>query len=811
MMIPTPQKVFKFLLLAFAFILCARIATAQTCGLAPIGMTLLDQNGVPLSGGFVFTYQSNTTTPATAYSDSTCSTPLPNPVPLNASGQPFAGSGGVTGIYLTTSLVYTLVLQNSSMVTQWTLNGISGWAGGGGSSTNYWTLTGTSIANNNGGGTGSVSVGSNFSVGGNVFVVGGLNLQSAMSASAYAIITAPACMGTTTPSCSNTSYTWRWPGTDIAGVLTSDGLGNLSFQPGGGGGGGAVGPTGALQLSNGSGGFTNNANLNFNAGTQTLVITSAGPTDAGVIVTGGYMQSDIGFDAVNNASPTTPLSYNAFNASTGGGSALSWTAANYVESGSSAGPPSGTTGESGFPHPGTIYCDTTSSPCTEKLWNGSAWVALASGGATSPGGSNCNIQINIAGSFGGVPNLCWDTVGGNTFLYVQPTSAGQAGIDVSGGFAQADYGFYVSSGTNPSWNNINVPTGGVYAKGTYILSYAGTGTSSGPPTPITGQPGFSGTSGLGTLYCDTSSTPCVEKLWNGSAWTALGGGSGGVAGPNTSIQYNNAGVQAGSANLTFASNVLNITGSLQISSATSINTSNQFVGAGGVNVANTVVGTEHQGSNTGTNLTFANTNGNFEVNGNGLVSVLGLNNNSSSAPISVTANSNSNSINTVGGITANVFANNTSTFGVGSTGNATMNNLVANGTGTVTGTLTAVAGITISNSTGSALSVNGGISTNTLGSTSPALTVDGTNIIDDLGEYLGPPVGSRPTSINVQGAINAQGTITSTAGIGTNGNGNVDISPLGTGIVQIQGNNGVTCSGTPTSSFHSIGGIITHC
>lgn len=47
----------------------------------------LDQNGVPIPNVVAFFYLNDTTTLATVYTNSTLTTPLPNPVPANASGQ----------------------------------------------------------------------------------------------------------------------------------------------------------------------------------------------------------------------------------------------------------------------------------------------------------------------------------------------------------------------------------------------------------------------------------------------------------------------------------------------------------------------------------------------------------------------------------------------------------------------------------------------------------------------------------------------------------------------------------------------------
>lgn len=519
----------------------AGVATAQ-CGLAPTGLYYADSNGQPLSGGFIQTFASGTTTLATTYSDSGCSNSLPNPVPLNASGQPYAGSGGVTGVWLNTTLFYRFVLQNSALVTQWTLDGITGTGSTGGSTANYWTLTGSTIANNNAAGVGIVQVGGNFISAGFGQFANGIVLQDT-EATPKTFTLMPANTMTA-------SATWRWPATDAAGCLTSDGLGNLTFATscgGGGGGGSAVGPTGAVQLQGGGGAFTGSGNLTYVS--QLLTATATSSSSAGIAVATGYIQADAGLLVTSGVAS----SWQNINVPTGGVYAQSLYGINYTTTGTSSGAPSPTTGQpafSGSDGLGSLYCDTGTSPCVEKLWNGSAWISLATGGATSPGGSNCDAQFNSAGSFGGSANFTWNCASTPQELVVTASSSASAGIAVGVGYIQSDSGFLVTSGVSPSWQNIQAPTGGVYARNLYATTYTTTGTSNTPPLPTNGQPAFSGTAGLGTLYCNTSVTPCVETLWNGVSWTALGSGGGGgtPGGPANSIQTNNAGSFGGASN-----------------------------------------------------------------------------------------------------------------------------------------------------------------------------------------------------------------------------------------------------------------------
>jgi hypothetical protein len=75
-----------------------------------------DNNGVPLAGGFVYTYAAGTTTPLAAYTDSTGNTPQTNPIVLDGNGR--------APIWLGSS-AYKLVLQNSSNVTLLTVDNVS--------------------------------------------------------------------------------------------------------------------------------------------------------------------------------------------------------------------------------------------------------------------------------------------------------------------------------------------------------------------------------------------------------------------------------------------------------------------------------------------------------------------------------------------------------------------------------------------------------------------------------------------------------------------------------------------------------------
>lgn len=89
-----------------------------------------DSNGDPLSGGLVYTYVAGTTTPLATYSDQEV-TPNTNPVVLDSNGE--------ADIILAAASTYKIVLKDSSDVTQWTVDNVSGSVGSGGSSSGGWS------------------------------------------------------------------------------------------------------------------------------------------------------------------------------------------------------------------------------------------------------------------------------------------------------------------------------------------------------------------------------------------------------------------------------------------------------------------------------------------------------------------------------------------------------------------------------------------------------------------------------------------------------------------------------------------------
>lgn len=77
-----------------------------------------NQNGTPLAGGKLYTYQAGTTTPQVTYTDQTGATPNANPITLDANGE--------CSMWLDPSLSYKFVLQDSNGVVQWTVDSVVG-------------------------------------------------------------------------------------------------------------------------------------------------------------------------------------------------------------------------------------------------------------------------------------------------------------------------------------------------------------------------------------------------------------------------------------------------------------------------------------------------------------------------------------------------------------------------------------------------------------------------------------------------------------------------------------------------------------
>jgi hypothetical protein len=89
--------------------------------LAPVcNSQIIDANGNPLVGGFIYTYLAGSTTPVATYTSNTGGTPQANPIVLNSLGLP------ASPIWLQSGLSYKFVVKDASLVTLETLDNIAG-------------------------------------------------------------------------------------------------------------------------------------------------------------------------------------------------------------------------------------------------------------------------------------------------------------------------------------------------------------------------------------------------------------------------------------------------------------------------------------------------------------------------------------------------------------------------------------------------------------------------------------------------------------------------------------------------------------
>jgi hypothetical protein len=90
--------------------------------LAPIGngFQFFDANGLPLNGGFIYTYQAGSTTPASTYTTNSGAVANTNPIVLGSDGRP------PQEIWLTEGSSYKFVLTDSTNVVIGTYDNLYG-------------------------------------------------------------------------------------------------------------------------------------------------------------------------------------------------------------------------------------------------------------------------------------------------------------------------------------------------------------------------------------------------------------------------------------------------------------------------------------------------------------------------------------------------------------------------------------------------------------------------------------------------------------------------------------------------------------
>ena len=100
--------------------------TVSLSSLGGAGWQFFDANGVPLSGGKLYTYEAGTTIPAPTYTSSSGNTTNANPIVLDSAGRP------PEQIWLESDQSYKFVLETASAVLVWSKDNIPGIVGSAG-------------------------------------------------------------------------------------------------------------------------------------------------------------------------------------------------------------------------------------------------------------------------------------------------------------------------------------------------------------------------------------------------------------------------------------------------------------------------------------------------------------------------------------------------------------------------------------------------------------------------------------------------------------------------------------------------------
>jgi len=84
------------------------------------GWQFFDNNGIPLAGGLIYTYQAGTTNQIATYTSASGSIANSNPIVLDSSGRP------PNEIWLNGNYSYKFVLQTSAAVQIWSMDNLNG-------------------------------------------------------------------------------------------------------------------------------------------------------------------------------------------------------------------------------------------------------------------------------------------------------------------------------------------------------------------------------------------------------------------------------------------------------------------------------------------------------------------------------------------------------------------------------------------------------------------------------------------------------------------------------------------------------------
>lgn len=143
--------------------------------------------------------------------------------------------------------------------------------------------------------------------------------------------------------------------------------------------------------------FGGDSHFTWNYSSQILTVTATSSAVHGIYCITGYIFSDAGF----NANLSTATAFNAIQAQGGGMFAKSFTAINYVNTGNHSGTPTVTSGDS-F-NAGACYWDTSSAAW--RIFNGSSWLYVLTSAASSSSfvsSLTASTGINISASTGAI-------------------------------------------------------------------------------------------------------------------------------------------------------------------------------------------------------------------------------------------------------------------------------------------------------------------------------------------------------------------------------------------------------------------------
>lgn len=316
----------------------------------------------------------------------------------------------------------------------------------------------------------------------------------------------------------------------------------------------------------------------FTFGTTVSINQSGAISASGVITSTG---------ASGGVNVSTSTAYNSIQSSGGGGFlGRNFTATVYTQVGQNSGAPTPTSGDT--LNDGCLYYDTGAAALKARI--GGSFVTL---GSASPAGSTTQVQYNNAGAFGASANFTFNS-GTNVLTVLSgmvSTVFNATGTGATITFQNNNSNFSVDGNGNIS------SAGAVNVTGTNPYRVSGTTIVDASRNATFVALTFGGSSAL-----VQGSTTRIDSSGNGTfVGLTFGGSSALVQGSTTRISTGGNGTFV---DLTFGSSSQLIQGS-----TVRINTTGGFVGV----VFNATA--------TGASITFQNNNGNFQVDGNGNLSM----------------------------------------------------------------------------------------------------------------------------------------------------------------------------------------------